>query len=328
MAFLLIDDKFHANPKIIAAGNPAVGLFVRLLAWSADNLTDGYLPEAVARQYGTKREIDALLFARRTPAGCGLIEETPGGFIIPDYLDFNPSGAAVRERRTELSQARARAGRAGGIASGSTRRAEGKPERSNAEANREAESKRNEAPIPIPIPIPNEQVSTPPPVSTTQAPVVVEPSIKNTIVLATATRLADKEPAGKITSRSAWVHSVAQRLLRDHGDWIDEQLAGQPFADPLPHVTALLARASGADPDADEKQAASGTGYGRSVLQAQVEGDMLDRDSFLREIEDRPQGWRDAAVVAYDASRAALLTETSVEVPSAQIIHFEQRRQQ
>lgn len=323
MSWVRYDDEFNYNRKITMlkgegmAGLAAIGLHLCLNAHARHQGTGGRIEAGeinVIAGGPHGRKLARLLVS------VGMLDEIDGGAVaIHDCADYgspdDPAGdVSADEKRRSLSMKRAAAGRIGGSNSASKR-----------QANREQPAKQPSTPVPVPVP--NEQVPPPPTVSSGPAPVVVEPSIKNTIVLTAAGMLADREPAGKITSRSAWVHSVAQRLLRDHGAWIDAQpldVEGPTFI-----AVQLANRASGADPTGEhEKQAASGAGYGAAVLQAQHEGDMLDRDAFLREIEDRPQVWRDAAVVAYDAARAAL-PAVEAEVPrEAQIIQLELRRQQ
>lgn len=46
----------------------------------------------------------------------------------------------------------------------------------------------------------------------------------------------------------------------------------------------------------------SGAGYGRAVAEAQIDNELVDAAAFEAEIADRPQVWRDAALVAYRAS--------------------------
>jgi len=144
MSWFRLDDKFHGNPKVLTAGNAAVGLYVRCASYCADHLTDGRIPGSVARMYGTTREITVLV-------STGLWDEIDGEFVMPDYLEYNPSRDQVEQERTDRHSAKVQAGRLGGIASGEARR---KQTRSKPEA----EAKRNEAPT---RPIPKETPPTP-----------------------------------------------------------------------------------------------------------------------------------------------------------------------
>jgi hypothetical protein len=111
MVWFRIDDKFHANAKVIAAGNAAIGLWTRCGAWSSDQAKEGRIPKHVAEMYGTKKEIGALLAVR-------LWVEDGNDYVMPDFLDFNPSNAEVEAVRAK----RAQAGALGGRNSGKARR--------------------------------------------------------------------------------------------------------------------------------------------------------------------------------------------------------------
>lgn len=104
MPFAALDDQFHSNPKIIAAGLDGAGLYARALSYCADYLTDGFVPGPWARSVAgrQRRAIDRLVNA-------GLWVTADGGFRVPDYLDYNPSKADIVKRREE----RAKAGRKG-----------------------------------------------------------------------------------------------------------------------------------------------------------------------------------------------------------------------
>ena len=112
-----MDDKFHSHLKVITAGNAAVGLFARAGCWCSDHNSDGVIPFPVAALFGKPKEIEALL-------AVGLWAKTDTGYVMPDFLEFNPSAEEVAERRAK----RAEAGAQGGTKSGAVRR-------SKAEAN-------------------------------------------------------------------------------------------------------------------------------------------------------------------------------------------------
>lgn len=96
MPWFRLEDSFHHHPKVTKAGNAATGLWVRCGTYSSQYLTDGRIPAEIARDYGRPREIQALLASR-------LWVENGDGFLMPDYLDYNPSADQVR-----LDRARAR----------------------------------------------------------------------------------------------------------------------------------------------------------------------------------------------------------------------------
>ena len=101
-----VDDTLHSHPKAMQAGLPALGLHLLAMSYSAGYLTDGFVPDGwVEREQGrTKGLPDRLVEA-------GMWHRIEGGYIIHDWLDYNPSKAEVNARR----EARAEAGRKGGL---------------------------------------------------------------------------------------------------------------------------------------------------------------------------------------------------------------------
>ncbi len=106
MAWFRLEDKFYDHPKVLAAGNAAAGLWVRCATYSAAQELDGKVPAALARSLGSRAELAAL-------TSTGLWIETPAGFLLPDFLEFNPSHAEL-ERRRQVDAERKRKARAAG----------------------------------------------------------------------------------------------------------------------------------------------------------------------------------------------------------------------
>ncbi len=101
MAWARLDDGYHANPKILAAGLAATGLHARAVSFCAQQETDGHVPAAwiagqlvefkpAAQQRVVQSLVDAGLFVARN-----------GGFVVNDYLDYNPSKASLDKRRAQ-----------------------------------------------------------------------------------------------------------------------------------------------------------------------------------------------------------------------------------
>ena len=130
MSWARLDDGFHSHSKVLAAGNAAVGLYVRALAYCAGYATDGFVAKAVAESFGVRKELEQLCAVglwERVAAGeirtvCERVDgigqalpdvdvAMPGeGYFVADFLHFNPTKSeseSLRERRRE-------SGRAGG----------------------------------------------------------------------------------------------------------------------------------------------------------------------------------------------------------------------
>lgn len=107
MAWVKLDEKFPDHPKVSAAGPLASWLYVCGVAYCNRMLTDGFIPATQVRRLADVDNSDEL--AARLVA-TGLWEEANGGFLIHDYLDYQPS----RKHVEAVAQSRAEAGSKGG----------------------------------------------------------------------------------------------------------------------------------------------------------------------------------------------------------------------
>ena len=132
MPWAKIDDDLFAHEKTILAGNEAMGVWVRLLSWSAHNLTNGELPEAICAEFcqGNLQIIDRLFDA-------GLLDKIESGYSLHDYLHYNPRASKVRKIR----KIRALQGSAGGSKT-----------QANHQAKAQANLKQTTNPVPVPVP--------------------------------------------------------------------------------------------------------------------------------------------------------------------------------
>lgn len=97
MAWFRLDDNFHSHPKVLSAGNAAVGLWVRCCTYSAQHLLNGKVPEHIALLYGS-----AELAQEVTDAG--LWQRVEGGYKVRDFLRYNPSKKQVEKERKEAAE--------------------------------------------------------------------------------------------------------------------------------------------------------------------------------------------------------------------------------
>jgi hypothetical protein len=110
MPWFRIDDKAHSHPKLIKAGNAALGLWLRCGAYAAQHLTDGIVPGVVAELYGTKPQAAKLVKAglwhehgHDCPRGCP--NPTPGDYVFHDFLE---DGRNTSRARAEAERKKAR----------------------------------------------------------------------------------------------------------------------------------------------------------------------------------------------------------------------------
>lgn len=136
MSWVKLDDRFPDNPKIAKLSDSAVVAYVFGICYCARELTDGLIPAKRAQQFAGKRKTLLEL----TPE---LWELTPDGFLVHDYLKYNPTRSQV------LAEREAARGRKFGKSSG-------EPQANSGQSS--------DAPVnPDPLPIPVTKSKAPPP---------------------------------------------------------------------------------------------------------------------------------------------------------------------
>jgi hypothetical protein len=63
MPWFRVDDNLALHPKVLAAGNTAMGMWVRAGAWSAQQLTDGFVGDDLVKLLGKRPLADRLVAA-------------------------------------------------------------------------------------------------------------------------------------------------------------------------------------------------------------------------------------------------------------------------
>jgi hypothetical protein len=102
MAWVKLDDKFAEHPKVVQAGPVAGFLYVAGLCYANRHLTNGFIPAAHVTALLTRDGVNSAQLSKRLCA-VGLWSETTKketpGFLIHDYLQFQPSRASVIKAR-------------------------------------------------------------------------------------------------------------------------------------------------------------------------------------------------------------------------------------
>lgn len=91
MGSLRVEETLAFHPKVLAVGNPAVGLWVRAGAWCVQYDTAGFIPAAVAYTLGTQAQTYALVKA-------GLWERTADvgfTFLLWDSANVDNDGETL-----------------------------------------------------------------------------------------------------------------------------------------------------------------------------------------------------------------------------------------
>lgn len=104
MTWFRIDDTLPLHVKVVEAGNAAMGLWVRAGAWSAQQLTDGFVPHHIVRVLGQTAEVKRLVDS-------GLWTPVDGGYQFWQWGERQPSRSAVEARREADVQRKAEARR-------------------------------------------------------------------------------------------------------------------------------------------------------------------------------------------------------------------------
>lgn len=98
MAWFKVDDQLAFHPKTLAAGNAAMGLWVRAGAWSSAQLTDGHIPTSILPVLGAKKADAERLVA------AGLWIKNGDGYVFHQWEERNPRRDAVEEARASRSE--------------------------------------------------------------------------------------------------------------------------------------------------------------------------------------------------------------------------------
>lgn len=108
MPWFKIDDGFHCHPKVLAAGTAAVGLYVRCGSWSAQQMSNGIVPKAIAKMYGTPRMIRALIDVglwHEKGHGCTFCPQLDANsYAIHEFLAYNLSRSQVLSERANKAE--------------------------------------------------------------------------------------------------------------------------------------------------------------------------------------------------------------------------------
>lgn len=105
MPWFKVDDGLHSHPKALAAGDAALGLWVRLGSWSSNHLTDGLVPGNVATLLGKPAVLRKLVQV-------GLLDREGEDYRLHDFHEYNPSREKVlADRAATASRVAAYRGR-------------------------------------------------------------------------------------------------------------------------------------------------------------------------------------------------------------------------
>jgi hypothetical protein len=152
MTWARIDDGYPSHPKVVAAGADGVALDVAGMCYAARFATDGYVPAALIGALCPPIADPEAIAGRLVEVGrwhapdhdCPDCMAITDGWVIHDFLEYNPSAVTQEDRRRK----RAEAGRKGGQRSGQVR--SNGPSDRQASASAVASSRHEPRPVPSP----------------------------------------------------------------------------------------------------------------------------------------------------------------------------------
>jgi len=145
MPWFMVDDDMTFHPKTLAAGNDAMGMWVRAGSWCQKQLNGGFVPREMVAALGGEELAERLV-------SVGLWTKNRTGFRFHQWDERQMSKEEVENRR----KLRMEAGRKGGVRSGESRR-RSKNEASasavaSAEPKQEPQQKLKQTGSPVPCP--------------------------------------------------------------------------------------------------------------------------------------------------------------------------------
>lgn len=98
MPWFKVDDALSMHPKAFAAGNTALGLWVRAGSWAMQHLTDGFIPSNVVAALGGQWDDTAALVNAR------LWHQADGGFQFHDWEEYQPTREQIEAERAKTRE--------------------------------------------------------------------------------------------------------------------------------------------------------------------------------------------------------------------------------
>lgn len=105
MTWVKLDDRFCDHPKIAALSDRAFRALVTGICYSSGVMSDGAVPTAVAKRIAgpaTKELLRSCVW-----------EQNGSGYLIHDFLDYQPSKADILAKRAADSARKSRGNRNG-----------------------------------------------------------------------------------------------------------------------------------------------------------------------------------------------------------------------
>jgi hypothetical protein len=92
-----VDDTLAFHGKTVAAGNAAMGLWVRAGSWSMQTLSDGFVPDVLVAQLGRTAQAKRLVEV-------GLWDRLPTGYAFHEWEQRQPTKVQVHADRAATAE--------------------------------------------------------------------------------------------------------------------------------------------------------------------------------------------------------------------------------
>jgi hypothetical protein len=114
MAWLKLDDQIFYNRKVAQCDTETKMLYIVGLTYCAHQLTDGFIPSSVLPLLAGMAGVDWQI-AKQNASNLlskSLWVEAEGGWLVPDFLEYNPSREQVLHNQAIRAEAGSRGGKA------------------------------------------------------------------------------------------------------------------------------------------------------------------------------------------------------------------------
>jgi hypothetical protein len=101
MPWVKLDDRFPSHRKIALLSDRAFRLHISAICWCAENLTDGRITD---RELTLVAHVRGLKATAKQLEDAGVWDRADDGWVIHDYLDYNPSREQVQAERKKNAE--------------------------------------------------------------------------------------------------------------------------------------------------------------------------------------------------------------------------------
>lgn len=220
MTWFKVDDTLAFHPKVLAAGNAAIGLWVRAGSWSAQQLKDGFVPDSVVAT------LDGKAAAKKLEE-VGLWHRVEGGWQFHDWTSRQPTREQVEADRKAAKER--------------MRRHRRKPETDDGSPDVRANDERTSGAVRFPRPDPTRPISESSPQQQINRTARLTPEHRTATLRDAAERIADARGLrNKGNNPTAYFASAVKGIVTEIHDQAHDYLTDHPDATGIDLAEHLL----------------------------------------------------------------------------------------